>query len=450
MIYDKFLEQKRVDSDLYPISHGKLAGHLFDHQRHIVKWALGVGRAAVFADTGLGKTAIQIEWARHASKHGRVLILAPLAVAQQTVAEAKRFGVDVVYARSDSDAPITITNYEMLEHFDPAAFVAVVLDESSIIKSYTGSIRTKIIESFSRTRWRLACTATPSPNDYTELGNHAEFLGVKTRTEMLAEYFVHDLQITHDWRLKGHAIKDFWRWVSTWAIVMRKPSDLGYDDARFELPPLSYHNHMIVNPLDDPQSSGMLFKPPSATLSDQRQSRRTTIDQRVEKIQEIIASHDRQVLIWCEFNAEGDSIANAISAIQVAGSDSIDDKTARIAGFIRGDYRILVSKAKIMGFGINAQNCSDMIFIGVSHSFEQTYQAIRRCWRFGQTREVNVHYIMSPDDALVVKNYKEKETAHNAMSIEMVNAMRGFNGVTVKHRNEYKPSKGIRVPSWVA
>ena len=426
---------------------------MFPHQESLVRWALRKGRCALFADTGLGKTLMQAEWARHVSATGPVLILAPLAVAEQTVAEAARFGIDVVYRQRPAGDRITITNYERLDAFDPAEYAGIVLDESSILKSFTGKTRNSLIESFANTPYRLACTATPAPNDHTELGNHSEFLGVKTRTEMLAEYFVHDGGSTQSWRIKGHAEDEFWRWVCTWAAVLKKPSDLGFADDRYNLPPLRMHEHVIRVDHADVHSEGLLFAPTATSLSDQRAVRRATTARRVEMAAQI-ADAPGQTLIWCELNAEADAVQAAIpGAVQVAGNDSVDDKRDRLLGFARGEFGVMVTKAKIAGHGMNWQGCARMVFVGASHSYEQTYQAIRRCWRFGQASPVDVHVIRAETEGAIVANFRRKEADAERLAAEMVSrvrdSMRDEIGGTSREWNPYEPRHNMTVPAWV-
>jgi len=455
MNYDQFLDSKNTyfDGQKCP-NAGSIAPHLFDFQKAIVKWALSRGRAAIFADTGLGKTVMMVEWARHVSIAGRVLMLAPLAVAEQTVKEADRFGVEIQYMRQDDlKTQIVITNYDMMHHFDPDQFVAIVLDESSILKSYTGAFRNEIIRRFAATPWKLACTATPAPNDFTELGNHSEFLGVKSRTEMLAEFFVHDGGETQKWRLKKHAIDIFWRWVCSWGALFKKPSDLGFSDDRYILPPLVYKDHLIRVSNSEAHQAGLLFAESATTLNDQRAVRRSTIDQRVAKISEII-DHDRPVLVWCELNRESEMLANAIDdAREVKGADSPDKKKANLLGFSAGEFRVMVSKPKIAGFGMNWQHCCDVVFVGPSHSFEQTYQAIRRCWRFGQANEVVVHTIVAETEQGIVENARRKTKDAELMSTRMVKAMQAILQDNVRsakrETNQYQPTTTMEIPSWI-
>jgi len=454
MRYSEFIDGKAASVSFEPIRYGEIQGALFPFQRALVEWALRRGRAAIFADTGLGKTIMQLEWARHvASGGGRVLILAPLAVAEQTVLEGSRFGIDLAYRTRDHGEPITITNYERLESFDPSVFAGIVLDESSILKSYTAKTRNLIIRSFEKTPYKLACTATPAPNDHTELGNHSEFLGIKSRTEMLAEYFVHDGGSTQNWRLKGHAVSSFWMWVCTWAAIVKRPSDLGFEDGGYDLPPLRMHEHIIKVDHQDAWAAGLLFAPAAATLSDQRAIRRATTAQRVAHAVKI-ANGSGPALVWCELNAEADAAAKAIpGAVQVKGADTPESKSSRLLGFARGDFRVLVTKPKIAGFGMNWQHCNRMIFVGASHSYEQTYQAMRRCWRFGQQNPVDVHIIRAETEAAIVANFRRKEAAAERMAQEMVSrvrdSMRLEIGGAAREWNSYEPKHIMSVPSWV-
>jgi hypothetical protein len=433
-----------------------LLPELFPHQRDLVGWALRKGRAAIFADTGLGKTLTQLEWARVvAERVGPVLILTPLAVADQTVVEARRFGIRAEYRREDDPSlPITVANYEMLPHFDADRYAGVVLDESSILKAYDGKTRNAIIGAFGQTPYRLACTATPAPNDHTELGNHSEFLGVKSRVEMLAEYFVHDGGSTQNWRLKGHAEDVFWRWVCTWGAVVKMPSDLGHDDAGYVLPDLV--DEEVVVPIDhqDAWSEGYLFAPDVSTLADQRATRRATLDKRVAAAAAIANGTSEPVLIWGELNAETEAAAAAIpDAVEVRGSDSPEVKRDRLIGFAGGQHRVLVTKPKIAGFGMNWQHCSRVVFLGASHSYEQTYQAIRRCWRFGQTRPVTVTVIRAETEGPIMANYRRKEAdaarLAEGMLAHMRESMQSEIRASKREWNDYDPRVPMTVPSWV-
>lgn len=424
--YQKFIESKKRFTQAVGLDIGadSLNSNLFPFQRDIVHWAIKKGRAAIFADCGMGKTLMQLEWARNVP--GKTLILAPLAVAHQTVREGEKFGISVAYCRNQSAVTdgITITNYEMLDHFDAGEFDGVVLDESSILKSYDGKFRNQIIESFNGTRFKLACTATPSPNDYMELGNHCEFLGAMTRPEMLATFFVHDGGETSQWRLKGHADKEFWRWICTWAVTIRKPSDLGYSDDGFTLPPL------VMNQTSVPTSKvmdGYLIPLMASTLQERIKARRDTVEQRAETVASLIngdGSGD-QWLIWCNLNNEADAIKKRIpGAVEIRGSDSPESKRDAMMKFTNGDIRVLVTKPSIAGFGMNWQNCHNVVFCGLSDSYEEMYQAIRRCWRFGQQCEVNVHIVTADIEGAVLQNVMRKEEAHLEMAEQMVTMMK--------------------------
>lgn len=435
-------------------------------QGDLTRWALRRGRAAIFADTGLGKTLMQLAWADAVERHvGRpVLILTPLAVAQQTVAEAAKFGVSGVgYAASPygADGRIVITNYDRFELFDPDRFGAVVLDESSIIKAHDSKTRARLIETCRAVVFKLACTATPAPNDWVELGNHAEFLGVMTKKEMLATFFVHDGSVragdaagADGWRLKRHATGAFWRWVSSWAAMVRSPADLGYDEPGYDLPPLN--THPVTVPADYADAAdGMLFPSAARTLQERLSIRRETVAERVAAAAEIVnAAPDRPWLVWCNLNAESEALARAIpGSVEVRGSDHPDIKAERLLGFADGRHRILVSKPSIAGFGMNFQRCADMVFVGLNDSFEQLYQAIRRCWRFGQTRPVNVYLVASELESAVVENLGRKERAFEAMAGAMTEHMRDLTREAVRAGAVAEPVGGttmkMELPEWL-
>jgi len=394
---------------------------LFDYQRKIVRWAAAKGRAAIFADCGMGKTLMQLEWARNAG--GRALVITPLAVADQTAAEAARFGIKARVCRDGvwpDDDTIAIVNYQSLHKLDCTAVVAVVLDESSILKSVDGKTRTMILDTFRDTPFRLACTATPAPNDYMELGNHAEFLGAMTNPEMLATFFTHDGGDTSKWRIKGHARDDFWRWCGTWAVMAKRPSDLGFSDEGFDLPPLDIKHHIVSS---DYSNDGELFSV-ATSMTEQRKARRDSIDARVEIVAEMCNATDDQWIVWCDLNAEGDALEKAINgAVQVSGSDDDDVKSERMLAFSRGKIRVLVTKPKIAGFGMNWQQCSRMAFVGITHSYESMYQAIRRVWRFGQSSPVEVHVTLSEPEMPILRNVQRKEQEAEEMAEQMVKHM---------------------------
>ena len=395
---------------------------LFDFQKAIVKWALRRGRAAIFADTGLGKTLMQLEWAKHIhDKTGKnILIVAPLAVSLQTQREGKKTDIKVNVCRKQPDikAGINITNYEMIQHFEADKFIGIVLDESSILKSYSGKIRNYIIEMFVKTPYRLACTATPAPNDYMELGNHSEFLSVMSRVQMLANFFVHDGTETQKWRLKGHAQDEYWKWMSTWAVVLKMPSDLGFKDDGFILPELKIHEHIIESRNEDYET---LFPMPVQGLNESRKARKLSLEDRIQKAKEIIGESEKAHLIWCDYNNESELLKKEISgSTEVKGSNTIQYKEKSMIDFINGNIKRLVTKPSIFGFGMNLQHCNNVIFSGIGYSYEQFYQAIRRCWRFGQESPVNVHVILSELELDVLNSLKRKEKQAMEMSKNMV------------------------------
>lgn len=437
--YSAFLSRKAlVDPATGLRSIPTLNPMLFDFQRDITSWALRRGRAAIFADCGLGKTPMQLEWAQHIP--GDVLILAPLAVAAQTVREGAKFGIEVHQARQQSDvrSGITIANYEMLEHFRPEAFAGIVLDESSILKAYDGKTRTAIIEAFAKTPFKLACTATPAPNDYMELGNHAEFLGVMSRVEMLSMFFVHDGGETQVWRLKGHAESEFWKWLASWAVCIRKPSDLGYNDGAFVLPELIMHQ--VTVKVDEP-TSGFLFPVEASTLHDRLKARRDTIAERVADCAAIANVTNEPFLVWCNLNDESARLKAAIGgAVEVKGADTNEHKEKAMLGFSAGDVRCLVTKPSIAGFGMNWQHCNNTAFVGLSDSYEQFYQAVRRCWRFGQKKPVNVYIITAETEGTVVANIKRKEADAMRMAENMVEHMKDLNSATIRGAERQKAS----------
>lgn len=449
----------------------KLPSVLKPFQADIVTWALRMGRCAIFAGTGLGKSLMQLTWADAVATHenGRVLILTPLAVAQQTVGEAKKFGIEgVAYARDQSEVSsrIVVTNYDRVEKFDMSEFVAIVLDESSIIKAHDSKTRAILTEMCREIPYRLCCTATPAPNDYVELGNHAEFLGVLSAKEMLATWFVHDgsgratnmhnhgSKPIADWRLKGHAETDFWRWISTWAVVIRHPRDIGYDDDGYDLPPL--HKHQITVPVEYKHSldTGLLFPMEASTLQEQRATARESIAARVQAAVDLIdAAPNETWLVWCNLNDESDALAQSITgAVEVRGSDDADVKADRLLGFANGTVRILVSKPQIAGWGLNFQRCDRMIFVGLNNSFEQQYQAIRRCWRFGQTKPVHVYCIAAETEGAVVSNLEAKEQAADYMLAQMAEHMKDLTKRALKGMPKVEMvahKKKMELPAWL-
>ena len=452
MEYEDYLKSKLI-TDIptgIDIDRNQINSKLFDFQKDCVLWALKRGRSAFFWDCGMGKTFAQLEWAKHVP--GNVLILAPLAVAKQTIREGKKIGIDMIYCRNQDQVTdgITIANYEMLEHFDTSHFTGIVLDESSILKSFTGKIRNTIIESFKETPFRLACTATPAPNDYMELGNHSEFLGAMTRTEMLSMFFINDAGDTGKWKLKGHAESEYWKWLCSWAVMMRKPSDLGYKDESI-LPPLNYHDHQIKT---EKTLEGELFTIEAQTLSERQKARKETTEERVLKCVELIQNDKSsdQWLIWCDRNDESALLKKYIDgAIEVKGSDKPEYKEKAMLDFQDGNIRIIISKPSIMGFGMNFQGCHNMAFVGLSDSYEKYYQAVRRCWRFGQEKEVNVHIITADIEGAVLRNIQRKEEEAAKMAENMVKHMHDINEANVKGQKketiDYKTDK-VDTDNW--
>lgn len=418
MIYADFLAAKRraVQPAGVDVPAGELHPTLFPFQRHLVSWALEQGRCCLFADTGLGKTPMQIEWARRLG--GLALVVAPLAVAQQTIRETARLlDVEVTYARHQGEVtgPLTITNYERLDRFDPALFDAVVLDESSILKSFSGKTRRLILDMFRSTRWRLACTATPAPNDEVELTNHAEFVGAMSRNDMLAAYFVHD---DEGWRIKGHAAGPMYQWMATWAAALRRPSDLGYSDDGYQLPTLRIIPQIVGA---DVEAAGQLFPTSLGGVGGRAAVRQSTLEARVARALALAADSDDQWIVWCGLNAEARAVtADCPGAINVEGAMTPEQKTEALLAFQDGQIRVLVTKPGIAGFGMNFQNCHRMAFVGLSDSYEAYYQAIRRCWRFGQQRPVDAHVIVSDLEQEIVGNIQAKEAQAARMTDSLI------------------------------
>ena len=394
---------------------------LHDWQRRIVQWAVGVGRAAIWADTGLGKTRMELEWARLSGKV--TLIVAPLAVCQQTVREAAAIGMDARYIRDGIDITgpgVWITNYEMVDHFDPNILDAVVLDEASILKQSDGKTRTKLIEHFAGVARRLACTATPAPNDSEELTNQAEFLGVTTRRDMLATYFVHD---NNGWRPKGHARNAMYRWMAEWAVALRRPSDLGYPDNGYILPKLDIVPHLLPVEVT---VDGQLFGADLGGVGGRAKVRKATLEPRCEHAASlVVAEPDQPWLLWCGTNDEADMLARLIpDALNIYGSMSPEEKAAGLLGFADGTVKHLITKPKIASFGMNFQHCARIAFVGLSDSWEQYYQGIRRCWRYGQTRPVHAHIVLTETEAPIAANIARKESEANAINESLIAEMR--------------------------
>ncbi|HWT74361.1 MAG TPA: helicase-related protein [Mobilitalea sp.] len=450
MDYIKFLNNKKfiLESSGFEIDKSKLNPKLYEFQKDIVRWSLAKGRSAIFADCGLGKTPMQLEWANQVHGHtgGKILLLAPLAVASQTQREGMKFGIETKICESQADAVngINITNYEKLDRFTANEFDGVVLDESSILKSFTGKIRTDITNNFINVPFKLECTATPAPNDYMELGNHSEFNGVMTRPEMLAMFFVHDGGETAKWRLKGHAESVFWQWMASWSVFIDNPINLGYEMTGYDLPKLNIHEIIV-----DGTESLM----DSLTLSERRQARKDSLELRCKKAAEIANGLDEQCLVWCDMNDESELLSRLINgAVEVKGSDKPEHKSSAMLGFSGGTIKDLVTKPSIAGFGMNWQNCHDMIFTGLSDSYEQFYQAVRRCWRFGQKEEVNVWIVISAKEGCVKKNIEHKQADFIKMQKAMIELTKDITKKELKKTcrisTPYEPNKIMSLPKW--
>lgn len=456
MNYQEFINNKKFRIKKSGFECKELSPILFEYQKLLVKWALKKGRCALFTGTGTGKTIMQCEWAYRVWKKEKkpILILAPLAVAHQTIKEAKeKLNIEVRFCESNDDVinGLNITNYEKLQKINTSIFIGVVLDESSILKSFASSTRNDIIEKFNQTLYKLACSATPAPNDYMELGNHSEFLNELKRKEMLSMFFVNNCKETQKWRLKGHARGEFWKWVSSWALIMNNPKDLGYTDKIFELPKLNIFQEIVENN----NYNGKLFAMEARTLQERRCARKNSLFDRCRKASELANASNEKWLIWCNLNSESEILAKSINdAIEVKGSDSDAHKKNSMLDFADGKIKCLISKPSICGFGMNFQICHNVIFVGLSDSFEQYYQAIRRCYRFGQKEDVNVYIITSEAEGAIIKNIQRKEND----AIKMINEMSIYTkahlveNVTQKDEimtSDYIPIEQMIIPKWL-
>ncbi|NTG48992.1 helicase [Agrobacterium rhizogenes] len=454
--YEQFLERKRIVDPSTGIEGTiELPEYCKPHQHDIIKWALRRGRAAIFAGTGLGKTLMELIWSHRVSAYtGKpVLLLAPLAVSHQHGTEAEKWGIAAQVVNARSSGAIDITNYQKLDRFDLSGFGGIALDESSILKNVDGHYRTRLIQEAARLPFRLAATATPAPNDFMELGNHAEFLGVMSYTDMLATFFVHDGGDTRAWRLKGHAENEFWKWMASWAVMLRKPSDLGYSDEGYDLPALHYHHHMVAADYKPSFETGMLFPMEARTLSERLAARRESVSDRV-KLAATLTPKDRPFVWWCNLNSEAEQLAAAIpGAVNLSGADSDIVKERKLRDFSQGKIKDLITKASIAGFGMNWQHCRDTGFVGMSDSWEQVYQAIRRFWRFGQTQEVNAHFVASEREGAVVANFRRKDADAERMAAAMVAHMADLSSIEVRgqirDRPDYLPTQGMTLPAWM-
>lgn len=453
--YAEFLDRKAQLEGNHGFDPVCLPSFLFDFQAELTTWALRKGRAAVFADCGLGKTAIELVWADNIVRKtsGNVLLLTPLAVTHQIVADAQKFGIEARVSRDGQVyRGITVTNYEKLHLFNARDFVGVACDESSILKSYNGATRQAITTFARKLKYRLLATATAAPNDFTELGTSSEALGYLGHMDMLNRFFKNDLNNSAQgrmrgevikWRLKGHAELPFWRWVCSWARTIRRPSDLGFADDRFILPPLREVDHAIeVNSIAD----GMLFAMPAVGLKEQRDERRRTVQERCAKVAELVNDTGQPALVWCHLNEEGDLLEDLIpDAVQVSGADSDDRKEGKLLDFAEGRARVLITKPKIGAWGLNYQHCNHITFFP-SHSFEQYYQGVRRCWRFGQKRPVTVDIITTEGERGVLRNLQRKAEQADTMFSNLVAEMNAAQAID--RASQF--TKAQEVPQWLS
>jgi hypothetical protein len=440
--YERFILSKKRQYEMSGFESNCDGYGLFDFQKHLVEWSLRMGKSAIFADCGLGKTPIQLAFADKVSERfGNVLILSPIAVSDQTVRESKKFGIDGVVKSDGNVHRITVTNYEKIHRFDPSDFVGIVCDESSILKNYAGKTRQAITDFAQSIPYRLLCTATPAPNDYMELGTSSEALGIMRRVEMLAMYFQHNSGDTQAWELKGHAYKPFWDFMTSWSRAIRRPSDIGFDNGKFILPDL-IHNQVTVG---SKPIIGKLFVSEAKTLNDQRAERRSTIYDRCSAVADIANSNNEPFLAWCSFNDESSLMTSMINgAVEVSGADSDSEKERKMLGFSDGSIRCLVTKPSIAGFGMNWQHCNQMSFFP-SHSHEQYYQSVRRCWRFGQNRPVTVNIVTSEAEASVLENMNRKERAAEEMFESIIRHM----NKSVEEKKAVSKLKEMEIPSWI-
>ena len=453
MDYENFLERKRHSNKGFGFDPLWLSGTLYDFQKHLVELACRKGRFAIFADCGLGKTGISFTWAENIARKtgGRVLVLAPLAVAFQSIKEANKFGIDAVYRRQgiEQGDRIVITNYEMLDRFNPSDFAGIVCDESSILKNFDGKMRSAITIFMRKIEHRLLCTATAAPNDYIELGTSSESLGYLGSQDMINKFFKKQEKTTsarHEhmsgiYQLRPHAHKDFWRWVCSWSVSVRKPSDIGFSDHLFSLPPLYVNSHVVDS---KNLMEGFLFDIPAVGLAEQRKDLARTINERCEMSASLVDSNHGQSIVWCNLNKEAELLKRIIhDAVEVNGNDSVDFKEESFRRFVDGDVKVLITKPTIGGFGLNLQNCAHQTFFP-SHSFEQFYQCTRRSWRFGQKNHVTIDMITTKGQENVLKNLEEKSRKSMAMFDSMVNEIN--NSLIVK--NEFSTTR-TEVPSWL-
>ena len=458
MSYQEFIASKRRKLQPMGFTPGQLNGNLFDWQATVVDWAVRRGRAALFEECGLGKTLQQLAWAEQVVKHTNkpVVLHCPVGVRQQTKREAEKFGIDcevkVVNEASEVIVGINLVNYEKLHHFDPSVFAGVVLDESSVLKNYTGKTKRLLVDSYARTPYRLACTATPSPNDQKELGNHAEFLGIMPSNEMLSRWFINDTMKAGGYRLKKHGQDDYWRWVASWAVCLSKPSDIGGSDDGYTLPELVIERHVVeVEQSEAP--AGMLFNTSGISATTIHEEKRLTCTARAKRSAELVADKNRVAVVWCDTDYEADALIDRIDdAIEIRGSHPEKRKEEMLLAFEKGEARCLITKPTVAGFGLNWQHCDHQVFAGLSYSFEQYYQAVRRCWRFGQRNSVNVDIVLADSDSAIESAIASKEADHNLMQSGMAKAMKSATlaelGIELE-REDYQPTKKMEIPKWL-
>lgn len=458
MDYKEFLKQKELQTIQagFDVDKETLNQYMFPFQKDITAWALKKGRCAILIGCGLGKSLCQLEWANQIyKKHNRnVLIVAPLSVVKQTAREAEKFKIEtpvhVCRTQEDVKDGINITNYEMADKFDADSFIAVVLDESSILKSFTSKTTIEFTEKFERMPYKLLCSATIAPNDFTEIGTSCEFLGIMSRTEMLATYFIHDGGKTSDWRLKKAGISKFWEWFATWAICFNNPNELGYRIEGYDLPALNMKNIITKSEVGEYE----LFAKVAETLQERREARKESMEDRTDTAKELVMNDESQWLLWVDYNDESAMLHKKIDgSVEVKGSDDPEYKANASIDFASGKIRCLVSKPSIFGFGSNFQSCHNMIFCGLSDSYERFYQAVRRCWRFGQDHEVNVYIILSEREMSILDNIKRKEKQMEEMQHQMTSLMKEVTLAEIQHTTrittDYKPDEDMEVPAWI-
>ena len=457
MDYAEFLKSKELKTIQagFDVPEEWLSDRLFDFQKDIVRWALKKGKAAILTGCGTGKSFMLLEWALcvHKKTGGNVLIISPLSVVKQTAMEAQKFEickVNICRTQDDVKDGLNITNYEMAEHFDADKFAAVVLDESSILKSFTSKTTMEFTDKFHRTPYKLLCTATIAPNDYTEIGTSCEFLGIMSRTEMLATYFVHDSGKTSDWRLKKAGVKKFWEWFATWAMYFNSPADLGYKVDGYDLPALNIKTIITKSEVGDYE----MFAKVAETLQERREARKESMEDRTDIALQLTLRDNDQWLIWVDYNDESEMLRKKIpGCVEIKGSDEPETKAQASIDFANGDIRCLVSKASIFGFGSNFQSCHNEIFCGLSDSYERFYQAVRRCWRFGQEQSVNVYIILSEKEISVLDNIKRKQAQMDEMQKQMTALMKEVTLSEIKHTTrittDYKPTKTLELPAFL-